>query len=48
MMMAMVMPALLMTMPLILISALADRREGRAPAIGQQILARLTQIGPGY
>ena len=25
-----------------------SRREGRAPAIGQQILARLTQIGPGH
>ena len=25
-----------------------SRREGRAPAIGQQILARLTQIDPGH
>ncbi|MEK9710517.1 MAG: RNB domain-containing ribonuclease, partial [Alphaproteobacteria bacterium] len=25
-----------------------SRREGRAPAIGQQILARLTQIGPSH
>ena len=30
------------------ICVLRSRREGRAPAIGQQILARLTQIGPGH
>ena len=30
------------------ICVLLSRREGRAPAIGQQILARLTQIGPGH
>ena len=30
------------------ICVLLSRREGRAPAIGQQILARLTQIGPRY
>jgi len=30
------------------ICVLLSRREGRAPAIGQQILARLSQIGPGH
>jgi ribonuclease R len=30
------------------ICVLLSRREGRAPATGQQILARLTQIGPGH
>ena len=30
------------------ICVLLSRREGRAPAVGQQILARLTQLAPGH